>query len=99
MTATREKKVDFIVSMGREAVESAVLTMLRRKEYPWFTDDQIDDLTTHLVEDLRLQSRFARQNREAAKRQRVIAYIDAGRQEPPVFRDRPGLKEIVGGAA
>lgn len=63
MTATREKKLQFIRSFGPLALEKAVTDMLRRKESVWLTDDQVDDLTEQMVSDARWSQHVQMRNR------------------------------------
>ena len=65
MNATRERKLQFINSFGRYALRDAVAEMVRRKEAPWLTDEQIDDVASKMVEDARITHRMNIRNRRA----------------------------------
>lgn len=65
MNATRERKLQFINSFGRYALIDAVSEMVRRKEAPWLTDEQIDDIASKMVEDARITQRMNIRNRRA----------------------------------
>jgi hypothetical protein len=93
MTATRRRKLEFIRSFGPYALEQAVTQMLSRKEAPWLTDEQIDDITSQMVSDVRYtQHHNMRERRRAMSRRertlgdilqaeinrRAVAYLDAG---------------------
>lgn len=65
MNATRERKLQFINSFGYNALERAVVEMLRRKEAPWLTDDQIDDIASKMVDDARFTHHLSIRNRRA----------------------------------
>lgn len=78
MNATREKKLKFIRSFGPYALEQAVTKMLDRKEAPWLTDEQIDDITSQMVSDARWTQHHDMREREKARARRVLAYVDAG---------------------
>jgi hypothetical protein len=73
MNATRQKKLEYIRSFGQFALQEAVAAMLRRKEAPWLTDEQIDDITEQMVSDARWT-----QHNNMRNRSRVHAYVDAG---------------------
>ncbi|RWX78299.1 hypothetical protein EPK99_06630 [Neorhizobium lilium] len=79
MTATRQKKLEYIRSFGPYALDQAVTAMLARKESNWLTDDQIDDITSQMVSDARWTQHHNMRERELAQSRRALAYTDAGR--------------------
>lgn len=76
MTATRKRKLEFIRSFGIFALEQAVTQMLSRKEAPWLTDEQIDDITSQMVSDARYTQHYNMRERRRALARRTIAHID-----------------------
>lgn len=81
MTATREKKLQFIHSFGPLALERAVTDMLRRKEAMWLTDDQIDDLTEKMVSDARYTQHVNMRNRAITSARRPDMSRPDGKME------------------
>lgn len=77
MNATREKKLQFIHSLGPGALEAAVLKMLRRKEAPWLTDEQIDQITEEAVHDERYRRQHNARERQRAFRRASLPFLAA----------------------
>lgn len=64
VTATREKKLEFIRSFGRGAIESAIMAAVCRHGAEHFlTDDQLDDIVSDQVVNARRMSRQHVRNR------------------------------------
>jgi hypothetical protein len=67
MSATRERKLEFIRSFGVFQLEQSVSAMLQRKKSPWLTDEQIDDITDQLVSDARWTQHHNMRERSKAR--------------------------------
>ena len=69
MQSTRERKIEFIESFGRNGLASAVSEMLAREGEYFLTDEQIDALASMRVNDARItQHHDMRERARAADR-------------------------------
>lgn len=68
MQATREKKIAFIKSFGRKALEMAIMEAVHRHGAEYFlTDEQLDDITSEQVANARSMNRHVIRNRNALR--------------------------------
>lgn len=62
--ATREKKIAFIKSFGRKALEEAIMAAVYRHGAEHFlTDEQLDEITSEQVQDARSAQHRIMRNR------------------------------------
>lgn len=64
-SATRDKKIAFIKSFGRRALETAISeAVCRLGAENFLTDDQLDEITTEQVRGARFANKLNRENRK-----------------------------------
>lgn len=61
---TRERKLQFINQCGPFALEKSVKAAFAQRGARWLTDEQLEDIASDLVSELRSQQRTSRRNRE-----------------------------------
>lgn len=66
MTSTRERKLEFIASFGKDELASAAADMVRSKGPDFLTDAQIDEIASMKVEESRWRQQHKIRNRERA---------------------------------
>ncbi len=71
MNATRERKIRFINSFGRNGLRDALVEILAREGDGFLTDEQIDAIASMRVEDARFTQHH--NMRERAKYQQRLA--------------------------
>lgn len=64
--ATRDRKLEFIASFGRDELASMASEMVRRHGADFLTDAQIDEITSMKVEEERWLRHHKIRNRERA---------------------------------
>lgn len=74
MKATRERKIEFMQDLGYARLEKAIARRVRRVGAENFlTDEQLDEIVSDEVADLRITIHLNIQNRRNARNRRNVA--------------------------
>lgn len=66
MTTTRARKLKFIAKSGPDAIEKIVVDMVRYR-MSFFTDEQLEEIVSRHVEDIRFRQHHKIQQRNRAR--------------------------------